>query len=132
MFDIHTDVICDEASFRSETGLSPGQVIDMLALMGDSVDNVPGVEGVGDKTAMALIAQYGSLENVIAKAAEIKGKRGENIRAAAALLPLSRQLVTLRHDAPAELGPVAGGAGQAQAGEADPDPAGTGVQPVSG
>src|SRR5262245_8076304 len=103
MFDIHTDTICDEATLKAETGLAPAQVIDMLALMGDSVDNVPGVEGVGDKTAVALIAQYGSLENVIARAAEIKGKRGENIRAAASLLPLSRQLVTLRHDAPAEL-----------------------------
>src|SRR5436853_7856716 len=76
-------------------------------MMGDNVDNVPGVEGVGPKTAAALIAEYGSLEAVLAEAAKekarIAGKRLENIRAAAEKLPLSRQLVTLRHDAPAEL-----------------------------
>jgi DNA polymerase-1 len=103
MFDIHTGTLIDEASFMAETGLNPRQVIDMLALMGDAVDNVPGVDGVGDKTAAQLVAQYGSLDNLLAHAAEIKGKRGENIRAAASLLPLSRELVTLRHDAPVDL-----------------------------
>ncbi|MBX3378127.1 MAG: DNA polymerase I [Phycisphaeraceae bacterium] len=102
MYDVHTDTLITEETLKTEMGLAPAQVIDMLALMGDTVDNVPGVEGVGEKTAAALIAQYGSLENVVAKAAagEIKGKRGENIKAAAELLPLSKQLVTLRHDAP--------------------------------
>jgi DNA polymerase-1 len=77
-------------------------VIDMLALMGDTVDNVPGVEGVGDKTAVQLISQYGSIEELMKRAGEIKGKRGENIRAAAGVLAVSRELVTLRHDAPFE------------------------------
>ena len=103
MFDIHTDVVTDEVSFKAETGLTPAQVIDMLTLMGDNVDNVPGVEGIGDKTAAALIARYGTLDNLLSKAGEIKGKRGENIRAAADLLSLSRRLVTLRHDAPVDL-----------------------------
>ncbi len=103
MFDIHTDAIIDEAVLKAESGLTPPQVIDMLALMGDTVDNVPGVEGVGDKTAAQLIVQYRSLDNLLAHASEIKGKRGENIRAAASLLSLSRQLVTLRHDVPVEL-----------------------------
>ena len=102
MFDVHTDALTTESSFKAETGLTPRQVIDMLALMGDSVDNVPGVDGVGDKTAVQLVAQYGSLDELMKRAGEIKGKRGENIRAAADLLPLSRELVTLRHDAPVE------------------------------
>ncbi len=100
LYDIHTDTIIDAAAYESETGIKPTQVIDMLALMGDTVDNVPGVEGVGPKTAAQLIAQYGSLDNLIAHAEEIKGKRGESLRAAIPQLPLSRQLVTLRHDAP--------------------------------
>jgi DNA polymerase-1 len=103
MFDVHTDVVTDVESLKADCGLAPAQVIDMLALMGDTVDNVPGVEGVGEKTAAQLIYQYGSLDNLLSHASEIKGKRGENIRAASSLLALSRQLVTLRHDAPAEL-----------------------------
>jgi DNA polymerase-1 len=102
MYDVHTDLLIDEKSLLAESGIRPAQVIDMLALMGDNVDNVPGVAGVGDKTAAALVAEYGSIDNLLARAGEIKGKRGENIRAAASLLPLSRQLVTLRHDAPVE------------------------------
>ncbi|MFN0132426.1 MAG: DNA polymerase I [Phycisphaerales bacterium] len=103
MYDVHTDTLIDVAALKAETGLTPAQVIDMLALMGDAVDNVPGVEGVGGKTAAQLVAQYGSIDAILAHAAEIKGKRGENIRAAAPLLDLSRRLVTLRHDAPVSL-----------------------------
>ncbi|MCL4742936.1 MAG: DNA polymerase I [Phycisphaerales bacterium] len=103
MYDVHHDAIIDEATLRAETGLSPGQVVDMLALMGDTVDNVPGVDGVGPKTAAQLIAEYGSLDALLARAGEVKGKRGEKLREAAPRLPLSRQLVTLRHDAPAVL-----------------------------
>lgn len=102
LFDIQTDTPYDAAKLFSETGITPGQVIDMLALMGDTVDNVPGVPGVGEKTASLLIKEYGSIDNLLEKAGGIKGKRGENIRAAAATLPLSRTLVTLRHDVPVE------------------------------
>jgi DNA polymerase I len=102
MYDVHTDTLIDEACFKNDTGVTPRQWIDALALMGDTIDNVPGVVGVGEKTAAALIGEYGSIEGVLARAGEIKGKRGENIRAAATTLPLSRQLVTLRHDAPFE------------------------------
>jgi DNA polymerase-1 len=102
LYDIHTDERIDAAALKADTGLEPAQVIDMLALMGDTVDNVPGVDGVGPKTAALLIAQYGSLDGVMAHATEIKGKRGENIRAAAKQLPLARELVTLRRDAPIE------------------------------
>jgi DNA polymerase I len=100
MYDVHTDELIDEARLKQDKGVTPAQVIDMLALMGDTVDNVPGVEGVGPKTAAELIAQYGTLENLLVHASEIKGKRGEKLREAAPRLPLSRQLVALRHDVP--------------------------------
>lgn len=100
MYDVHTDELIDVKKLKEDKGVTPLQVIDMLALMGDAVDNVPGVPGVGPKTAAELIAQYGSIDNLLAHAHEIKGKRGENIRAAADKLPLSRTLVTLRHDVP--------------------------------
>jgi DNA polymerase-1 len=103
MYDIHTDALITADTLKEETGLTPAQVVDMLALMGDTTDNVPGVEGVGPKTAAELIATYGSLENLIAHAGEIKGKRGEKLRQAIPLLGLSRQLVTLRRDAPVSL-----------------------------
>jgi len=103
MYDIHTDTLTTAASLKQDIGIEPKQVIDMLALMGDSVDNVPGVEGVGEKTAAQLIAQYGSLANLLAHAGEIKGKRGEKLREASSLLALSRSLVALRHDAPVDL-----------------------------
>ncbi|MCC6320386.1 MAG: DNA polymerase I [Phycisphaerales bacterium] len=102
LFDIHTDVVTDAAAFEAEVGIKPAQVIDMLALMGDAADNVPGVDGVGPKTAAQLIAEYGTLDNLLARAGEVKGKRGENLRAATGQLALSRELVTLRHDAPVE------------------------------
>jgi DNA polymerase-1 len=100
LYDIHTDLVIDASAYELEVGIKPTQVIDMLALMGDTVDNVPGVEGVGPKTAAQLIAEYGTLDNLIAHASEIKGKRGEKLREAIPALPLSRELVTLRHDAP--------------------------------
>ncbi len=110
IYDIHTDELTTQAKLREEIGIEPAQVIDMLALMGDTVDNVPGVEGVGPKTAAKLIAEHGTLEGVLnaARAGKIKGKVGEKIAAAAALpdwggLKLSHELVTLRHDVPVTL-----------------------------
>jgi DNA polymerase-1 len=107
LYDIHSEAIIDAAALKADCGLSPAQIIDYLALMGDNVDNVPGVEGVGPKTAAQLICEYGSLDAVIEEAqkpkSKITGKRLENIRAAASQLPLSKQLVTLRHDVPVEL-----------------------------
>ncbi|MBL0928141.1 MAG: DNA polymerase I, partial [Phycisphaerales bacterium] len=102
MYDVHTDALIDTEALRREKGVGPEQVIDMLTLMGDTADNVPGVPGVGPKTAAELIAQYGSLDNLLAHAGEIKGKRGENLRAAAPQLELSRRLITLRHDVPVD------------------------------
>ena len=110
MYDVHHDALITMADLRADIGISPEQVIDYLALMGDTSDNVPGAVGVGPKTAADLIAEFGSLEAVIAEAIadkptkewRIKGKRRERIAEAAAHLPLSRQLVTLRHDVPIE------------------------------
>jgi len=98
LYDVHNDEIIDAERFRAETGLEPSQAVDMLALMGDTIDNVPGVEGVGPKTAAQLIAKFGSLDELLARADEIKGKRGEKLRDAAESLELSRELVTLRDD----------------------------------
>jgi len=102
MYDPYNDEVITAESLQEDKGVTPDQVVDMLALMGDSIDNVPGVEGVGQKTAAQLIEKWGSLDNLLAHAEEIKGKRGERLRAAAATLPLSKQLVTLRRDVPLE------------------------------
>jgi len=81
----------------------PEQVVDILALMGDAVDNIPGIPGFGEKTATALIQKYGSVENLIARAAELKGKQKEKVEQHADKARLSRQLATIMHDAPLEV-----------------------------
>jgi DNA polymerase-1 len=78
------------------------QVIDILALMGDSVDNVPGVPGVGEKTATKLIAQFGSVENLLARTGELKGKLKENLETHREMALLSKKLVTLDCDSPCD------------------------------
>ena len=79
-------------------GVQPAQIIDYLALMGDSSDNIPGVPSVGPKTAAKWLGNYGSLDAVIAHAGEVKGKVGESLRAHLEMLPLSRELTTIRCD----------------------------------
>jgi DNA polymerase-1 len=79
-------------------GVRPDQIVDYLALMGDSVDNIPGVPKVGPKTAAKWLEQYGTLENLMASAGEIGGKIGENLRNALAQLPISKQLTTIKCD----------------------------------
>lgn len=79
---------------------SPSALIDYLALAGDSSDNIPGVPGVGGKTAAKLIQTYGDTENLIAHAAELKGKLGENVRGATETIRLCKTLVTIVRDAP--------------------------------
>ena len=75
MFDIHTDKTIDVASLWTDKGITPAQVIDMLVLMGDTVDNVPGVEGIGPKTATKLIQDFESIDGIFANIDKIKGKR---------------------------------------------------------
>lgn len=81
-------------------GVRPDQIVDFLALMGDKVDNIPGVDKCGEKTAAKWLNQYGSLQNLAEHAHEISGKIGENLRAALPKLPLSQELARIRCDLP--------------------------------
>ncbi len=87
-------------------GIPPERIVDYLTLMGDSVDNIPGVPKVGPKTAVKWLTQYGTLDEIIARADEITGKVGENLRNALEQLPLSRRLATIKCDVPLDVGPT--------------------------
>ncbi len=94
----------DEDNASERFGIAPAQVVDYLALVGDSSDNVPGVKGIGEKTAVDLLRTYGSLEAILSRAAEVPGKRArEALLAHAAEARLSRDLVTIRRDVPIAL-----------------------------
>lgn len=95
-----------DAAVMDKFGVRADQIIDYLALMGDTVDNVPGVPKCGPKTAAKWLAEYGDLDGVLAAAPTMKGKIGESLREAAARLPLNRELVTIRTDVPLEQGPT--------------------------
>ena len=97
-----TNTTMDDAGVMEKFGVRPEQIIDYLTLVGDSVDNVPGVPKCGPKTAAKWLAEYGSLDGVIANADKVGGKIGESLRAALPQLPLSRELVTVRLDVPLE------------------------------
>ena len=88
----------DRVGVRGKFGVAPDRIVDYLALIGDTVDNVPGVEKVGPKTAAKWIAEHGSLEGVMAAAAGMKGIAGENLRKALDWLPQGRRLVTVKTD----------------------------------
>lgn len=90
--------ILDEANVQVKFGVPPDRMLDYLMLVGDTSDNVPGVQKVGPKTAVKWLAQYGSLENLIAHAGEIKGAVGDNLRQALAWFDTSRQLITIKCD----------------------------------
>lgn len=94
-----------DAAVMEKFGVRADQIVDYLALMGDTVDNVPGVEKCGPKTAAKWLAEYNDLDGVIAAAPAMKGKIGENLRAALPRLPLNRELVTIRTDVALEQGP---------------------------
>jgi len=93
-----TDVEMDVAGVSEKFGVRPDQIIDYLALMGDKVDNIPGVVKCGPKTAVKWLAEHGTLDKVIANADKVKGKIGENLRDALEQLPLSYQLATIKCD----------------------------------
>lgn len=92
------DAAFDIEAVKQKYGVAPEQFIDYLTLAGDSADNIPGVAGVGPKTASKWLAEYGSLEALIAHADEIAGKAGERLRAAIGDLPLYRRLVEIKCD----------------------------------
>jgi len=93
-----TDSTMDREGVVEKFGVTPEQIIDYLALMGDTVDNIPGVPKVGPKTAAKWLAEHQDLDTIIAKADEFKGKIGENLRGALEQLPLSRALTEIRCD----------------------------------
>jgi len=88
----------DEAGVMAKFDVRPDQILDLLTLTGDAIDNIPGVAKVGPKTAAKWLAQYGTLDNVIAKAGEIGGVVGANLREALDWLPQGRRLLTVKTD----------------------------------
>jgi len=93
-----TNTRMDVQGVIDKFGVKPEQIIDYLALMGDSSDNIPGVPKVGPKTAAKWLQQYQTLDNLIAHADDIKGKIGENLRASLSFMPLAKQLTTIKCD----------------------------------
>jgi DNA polymerase-1 len=100
-----SDKITDVDGVMEKFGVKPEQIIDYLALVGDSSDNIPGVPKCGPKTAAKWLGQYDSLDNLMAHADEIKGKVGEYLRDSLEQLPLARELATIKLDVELELGP---------------------------
>ncbi len=98
-----TDTVLDREGVIAKFGVPPECIIDYLALVGDSVDNIPGVPGVGPKTAAKWLQEFGSLDALIANADSIKGKAGENLRASMSVLNLARELATIKCDVPLPL-----------------------------
>jgi DNA polymerase-1 len=105
LIDTMKDARYDRAGVIERFGVPPERIVDYLALIGDTSDNIPGVPKVGPKTAVKWLQEYGSLDNLVTHANDIGGKVGENLRAALAVLPLSRQLATIRCDVPLDQRP---------------------------
>jgi len=95
-------LVLDEAAVREKWGVSPEQIADVLALMGDSIDNIPGVPGVGEKTAVKLVSQFGSVERLYENLHLVPGKLRETLAANRAKALLSRELATLNTEVPIE------------------------------
>ena len=94
--DSMSDKVFDPPGVREKWGVEPSQIIDLLALTGDTSDNIPGVPGVGPKTAAKWLGQYGTAANLMQKAEEIGGKVGEKLRDSLEIIPLSRDLARIR------------------------------------
>ena len=98
MYDVQGDEVIDEAKLAEKHGYTPAEAIEMQTLMGDSTDNVPGIPGVGEKTAVKLVKKYGSADAVLQHLDELTPKMRENFEKSGHVLPLSRKLVTLKTD----------------------------------
>lgn len=107
MYDAKSDTVLDAKGLMEQKGLEPSQTADVLALAGDTSDNIPGVPGIGPKKAIALIQKYGSLDNLLAHVDEVPGVMGRNLAANLETVRKARQLVALRDDA--DLGAVLDG-----------------------
>ena len=101
-----SEEVLDSDGVTAKFGVPPERIIDYLALVGDTVDNVPGVEKCGPKTAVKWLTEYGTLDNLIANADKVGGKVGENLRKHLDFLPLGRKLVTVVTDLPLPVGPA--------------------------
>jgi DNA polymerase-1 len=106
LIDTMKDAVSDEQGVLDRFEVTPAQIIDYLALIGDKVDNVPGVPKVGPKTAVKWLKEYGSLEEIMAHADEFKGKVGEYLRDSLEQLPLSKELVTIKKDVELDVDPA--------------------------
>ncbi len=93
-----SEEVLDEAGVLAKFGIPPERIVDYLTLVGDTVDNVPGVAKCGPKTAVKWLTEYGTLDNLVAHAAQVKGVVGDNLRAALDWLPQGRRLVTVKCD----------------------------------
>ncbi len=102
LLDTMKEKVSDIPAVRERFGVGPEGVIDILGLAGDTSDNIPGVPGIGEKTAIKLIQEFGSLDDLLARAGEVKGKTGEKLREFADQARLSRQLATIVRDVPME------------------------------
>jgi DNA polymerase-1 len=104
LYNLRKRDVMDRETLLRDWGVKPEQVVDLQALVGDSVDNVPGVPGIGVKTAAKLLQEFGTLENLLANIDRVAGaKKQENLRAASAKMALSRSLVRLATDVPLEM-----------------------------
>src|SRR5690349_6215145 len=98
-----SNTVLDRAGVKAKFDVFPEQIIDYLALVGDSSDNIPGIDKVGPKTAAKWLGQYSTIDKLIADAANVGGKVGENLRAGLGTLELARKLATIRTDIPLPL-----------------------------
>lgn len=105
LLDTMRDRRLDSAGVEQRFGVPPGRIIDLLALMGDTSDNIPGVHGVGPKTAAKWLQQYGSLEALLEHAQDIKGKAGERLRSSLEDINLSRELARIKCDVALDVKP---------------------------
>jgi len=106
MCDSMKDVVYDAEGVEAKFGVPPERIVDFLALVGDTSDNIPGVPKVGPKTAVRWLKEYGSLDRLVAQADSVPGKVGESLRASLDQLPLSHQLATVKCDVVLEEGPA--------------------------
>src|SRR5947207_10178941 len=105
MYDVQFDQFTDAARMETDCGYGPGEAIEVQTLMGDNIDNVPGIPGVGEKTAAKLIKKYGKAEAVLEHLDELTPKLRENFEKFGNKLPMARQLVTLKNDVEMEFDP---------------------------
>jgi len=102
LYDVQTDETLNAEGLPDKRGITPAQVIDYQTLIGDSTDNIPGVKGIGPKTAVKLLDQFGTVENLVANLDQLKGKQKENLENARdnGVIELTRRLVSLKRDTP--------------------------------